>query len=162
MRYSLTIMVLMFSVHCFAQHDWDSKTWNKESLGFGCSVDGQMTKPVLNMTELFIEKRFNKIRQLLNSEVSADQYLATFVLERLESKKELEITGDERQRINEIKNSNESVPFCSGCTLWTEIRLKDLFDEKNQNIVFPSAENWFDNFYKVYYKQRNRKNHQKN
>lgn len=145
----------MFSIYCFAQHDWDSKNWNKKGLGFGCSVDGQMTKPVLNMTELFMEKRFDKIRQLLNSEVPADQYLATFVLERLESKKELEITGDERQRINEIKNSNEIVPFCSGCTL------KDLFDEKNQNIVFASAENWFDNFYKVYYKQRNRKNHQK-
>jgi hypothetical protein len=63
----------------------------------------------------------------------------------------LEITGDERQKNIEIKNSNELVPFCSGCTLWTEIPLKDLFDEKNQNIVSASAENWFENFYKVYY-----------
>lgn len=161
MKLLITIFALLCSIGSFAQHDWDGKNWNKESLGFGCSVDGQMTKPVLNMTELFMEKRFDKIRQFLNSEVPADQYLATFVLERLESKKELKITGDERQRINEIKNSNEIVPFCSGCTLWTEMPLKDLFDEKNQNIVFASAENWFDNFYKVYYKQRNRKN-QKN
>lgn len=157
MRLFITVVGLLLSIHCFAQHDWDSKNWNKESLGFGCSVDGQMTKPVLNMTELFMEKRFDKIRQLLNSEVPADQYLATFVLERLESKKELEITGDERQRIAEIKRSNELVPFCAGCTLWTEIPLRDLFDEETQEIVSRTADNWFDNYYKVYYKKGKRK-----
>lgn len=154
MRLLITIFALLYSMVSFAQHDWDSKNWNKESLGFGCSVDGQMTKPVLNMTELFMEKRFDKIRQLLNSEVCADQYLATFVLERLESKKELEITDDQGQRISEIKRSNKLVPFCAGCTLWTEIPLKDLFNEKTQEIVSRSADNWFDHLYKMYYKNR--------
>jgi hypothetical protein len=79
MKYFLTIWLVMFSIHCFAQHDWDSKNWNKKSLGFGCSVDGQMTKPVLKMTQLFTEKRFDKVRQLLNSDVTADQYLVEHI-----------------------------------------------------------------------------------
>ena len=111
MRQFITIFGLLISIHSFAQHDWDSKNWNKESLGFGCSVDGQMTKPVLNMTQLFMEKRFVKIRKLLDSNLPADQFLATFILERLELKKELEIADNERKRILEIKNSSEMVPF---------------------------------------------------
>ena len=154
MRQFITIFGLLISIHSFAQHDWDSKNWNKESLGFGCSVDGQMTKPVLNMTQLFMEKRFVKIRKLLDSNLPADQFLATFILERLELKKELEIADNERKRILEIKNSSEMVPFCSGCTFWTEIPLKDLFDEKTQEIVSRSADNWFNTYYKVYYKKK--------
>ncbi len=116
-----------------------------------------MTKPVLNMTGLFMDKRFDKIRQLLNSDLPADQFLATFTLEKLGAKKELEISDDEQNRINEIKKSNELVPFCAGCTLWTEIPLKDLFDKKTNGVVSASADNWFENYYKIYYKKRKNK-----
>lgn len=151
--------LLFFSVGSSAQHNWDSKDWNKESLGFGCSVDGQMTKPVLRMTEFFMKKRFDKIRLLLDSDLPVDQYLATITLEKLKAKKELEITDDELKRIKEIKESEQLVPFCSGCTLWTDIPLKDLFDEKTKGIVSASADNWFDTYYKIYYKKgKNKQN----
>lgn len=116
-----------------------------------------MTKPVLNMTGLFMDKRFDKIRKLLYSDLAADQFLATYTLERLNSKKELKITDDELKRINEIKNSDKMVPFCSGCTLWTEIPLKDLFDEKTKEVAYASADNWFDTYYKIYYKKKRNK-----
>ncbi len=154
MKIFIKIFLLLYSIDSMAQFDWDSKNWNKESLGFGCSVDAQSTRPVLNMTQLFTEKRFDDIRQLLNSELPADRFLATIVLEKLNAKKELEITGDELKMIKEIKASNQMVPFCSGCTLWTEIPLKDLFDEKTNGIVSAGADNWFDTYYKIYYKKR--------
>ena len=153
MRFFIKIFILLCSLDSFAQFDWDSKNWNKESLGFGCSVDGQMTKPVLNINQLLMEKRFDEIRQLLNSDLPADQFLATFVLEKLNTKKELKITSHELERIKEIKNSNEMVPFCSGCTLWIEIPLKDLFDEEKRDVVFARADNWFDTYYKFYYQK---------
>jgi hypothetical protein len=157
MRFIIKIFILLCAFDSFAQYDWDSKNWNKESLGFGCSVDGQMTKPVLNMTQLFMEKRFDKIRQLLNSGLPADQFLATIMLEKLSGKKELEITDNDLKRIKEIKGSNEMVPFCSGCTLWTEMPLKDLFDKRTRDVVSASADNWFDTYYKIYYKKRKNK-----
>lgn len=155
-------MFAMLALFCltaatsFAQHNWNRKDWDKESLGFGCSFSGQMTKPVLNMARLFSEKKLDKIRKLLFSNVPADQYLATFVLETLESKRELEIAAHDRRRILEIKNSKEIVPFCAGCTVWTEIPLKGLFDQ-SQEIVSGSADNWFNHYYKVYYKKKKNK-----
>lgn len=116
-----------------------------------------MSKPVLNMTQLFMEKRFDKIKQLLNSDLPADQFLAAFTLEKLRAKKKLEVTNDELKRIREIKDSDKMVPFCSGCTLWTEIPLKDLFDEKTKGVVSASADNWFETYYKIYYKKRKNK-----
>ena len=157
MRVSIQVLFLLCSIESLAQFDWDSKNWNKESLGFGCSVGGEMTKPVLTMTGLFMDKRFDKIRKLLYSELPADQFLATYTLEKLGSKKELEITDDELQRIKEIKNSDKMVPFCSGCTLWTEIPLKDLLDEKRKGVAYASADNWFDTYYKIYYKKKRNK-----
>lgn len=157
MKVYIQILLLLYSIDSLAQFDWDSKNWNKESLGFGCSVDGQMSKPVLNMTQLFMEKRFDKIKQLLNSDLPADQFLAAFTLEKLRAKKKLEVTNDELKRIREIKDSDKMVPFCSGCTLWTEIPLKDLFDEKTKGVVSASADNWFETYYKIYYKKRKNK-----
>jgi hypothetical protein len=156
MKVYIQIFLLLCCIDSFAQHDWDSKNWNKESLGFGCSVDGQVTKPVMNVTGLLMDKQFDKIRRLLNSDLPADQFLATFTLEKLSVKNELEITDDELKRIKEIKDSDKMVPFCSGCTLWTEIPLKDLFDEKTKGIVTASANNWFDHYYKFYYKKKRR------
>lgn len=161
MKVYFLILLLLCSVESMAQYDWNSETWDKESLGFGCSVGGEMTKPVLIMTGLFIDKRFDKIKQLLNSDLAADQFLATFTLEYLAQKNELEITNDELKRIKEIKNSYKMVPFCSGCTHWTEIPLKDLFDQKTKGIVTASAKNWFNTYYKIYYKKR-KNNHTDN
>lgn len=154
MRVYIQILLLLCSIETLAQYDWDSKNWDKESLGFGCSVGGEMTKPVLNMTGLVMDKRFDKIRRLLYSDLPAGQFLATFTLEKLSTKKELKITDNELKRIEEIKNSDKMVPFCSGCTLWTEVPLKDLFDEKTKEVVTASADNWFDTYYKIYYKKR--------
>jgi hypothetical protein len=157
MKVYIQILLVLCSIDSLSQHNWDSKTWNKESLGFGCSVGGEMTKPVLNMTQLFMDKQFDEIKRLLNSDLPADQFLATFTLEKLQEKKVLEITDDELKRIKEIKDSDKMVPFCSGCTLWTEIPVKDLFDEKTKGIVSASADNWFDTYYKIYYKKRKNK-----
>lgn len=88
-----------------------------------------------------------------NDVLPAERFLAAFLLEKLVEKKELEISGDELERIGSIKSSSELVPFCSGCTLWTEIPLKDLFDEGSTGVVSSSANYWFDTYYNAYYKK---------
>jgi hypothetical protein len=154
MRIIFKVIILLITFDSIAQHDWDSKDWNKESLGFGCSVDGQMTKPVLKMTGYLTDRKFDKIREALNSDLPADQFLATFLMEKLSAKKELEIKDEEITRMQEIKNSSNQVPICSGCTLWTEMPLNSLFDPKTKGIISASADNWFDHYYKYFYKKK--------
>jgi len=144
----IKIIILLCSVDSFAQYDWDSKHWDKKSLGFGCSLSGQMTVPVTKMTHLLTERKIKRIKEALNSKLPAEKYLAIFLLEKLSEKRELEITDDEQRKIREIKGSNEMVPFCSGCTLWTEVPLKELFDTKTQEIVSVSANYWFEKYYR--------------
>ncbi|MBX2897928.1 MAG: hypothetical protein KF763_20970 [Cyclobacteriaceae bacterium] len=154
MRVIFKILILLISFDSLAQHNWDSKDWNKESLGFGCSVDGQQTKPVLKMTGYLADRKFEKIREALNSDLPADQFLATYLMEKLRDKKELEISEKELERIQEIKSSDKKVPICSGCTLWTEMPLSSLFDTKTKEIISISADSWFDHYYKVYSKKK--------
>jgi hypothetical protein len=75
-------------------------------------------------------------------------------MEKLSAKKELEIKDEEITRMQEIKNSSNQVPICSGCTLWTEMPLNSLFDPKTKGIISASADNWFDHYYKYFYKKK--------
>jgi hypothetical protein len=157
MRLIFQTFLILITFDSFAQHDWDSKTWDKESLGFGCSVSGEMTKPVWRMTNYLADRQFDKIRETLKSDLPADQFLATFLLEKLRDKRELEISDEELKRIEEIKISNKRVPICSGCTVWTEMSLSSLFETKTKDIIARSADSWFEHYYKTFYKWKKKK-----
>jgi len=150
----LHLALILTSVVANAQFNWDSKNWDKTSLGFGCSVDASMTKPVTNIVDPFLNKDFDIIRRNLNSDLPADQFLAVFLLENLEKKKELELSADELERIEQIKFSTDLVPVCAGCTYWDEQPLNELFQTKNKHVIYRSAENWFKTYYKIYYKRK--------
>ena len=152
-KYLLNIALILTFFTANAQFNWNSKNWNKKSLGFGCSVDGSMTKPVMKIIDPFLNKDFGKIRRTLESELPADQFLAVFLLEHLEKKKEIELTSVELERIQQLKSSTELVPVCSGCTYWDEQPLNELLQTKNKHVIYQSAEYWFKNYYKIYYKK---------
>lgn len=137
------------------QFDWDSKNWDKESLGFGCSVRGEMTKPVARASKLLLDGRFEEVRKLLYSDLPADQFLGVILAENLNKKKHLEISDQEMQRIDQIKNSNQMVPVCAGCTYWNEVPLHDLFVSENKL----GEQYWFDTYYKIYRNQKKRDLH---
>ena len=133
------------------QYDWDSKNWDKESLGFGCSVGGTSTKPVIEMLIFFVNKDFKKIKINLKSKLAADRFLAVFLLEKLKKKKELQLNETELELIEEIKKSEELVPVCSGCSYWTEVPLNKLLNKNHH--IYKSAENWFKHYYEMEYKK---------
>lgn len=150
-KHPFHVFLLLISLTANAQFDWDNKSWDKKSLGFGCSVDGRPTKPVTNITEPFINKDFEKIRITLHSKNPADQFLAVFLLEQLSKKKELQLTTEEFQRISEIKSSTEAIPVCAGCTYWMEHPLNELLNE--EHLMYQNAMHWFKTYYKIYYKK---------
>lgn len=144
MKEIVCLVFLLTSFGADAQFDWNTKNWDKESLGFGCSYSGQMTKPVLKMTHLLSNRSFSKMRKMLYSEVASEQFLAVFTLEALQDKKEIEISEIESKRIEEIKSSEQLVPFCSGCVIFIEIPLKVLFENETKGMVYEGAKYWFD------------------
>lgn len=148
MRFLATIFVVFCSFDSMAQYDWDSKNWDRKSLGFGCGIGGQMTKPVSRVSKLLTKRNFKKLRQLLFSEVTSEQYLSTFVLEKLSDKGILKLSDIEQNKIQKIKSSEQKVPICSGCTYWDERPLNELFDVKTKDIVSVAADNWFERLYK--------------
>jgi hypothetical protein len=157
MRLLIILFLLAGPLNSFGQYDWNSKNWDKKSLGFACSYSGQPTVPVTRMTQLLAQKRIKEIREALNSKLTADQYLATFVLEALSAKGELELGDDELKRIHEIKSSNEMVPFCTGCVFWVELTLKQLFEDETHGVASVNAHYWFDRYYEIYYEKKKEK-----
>ncbi len=148
----LNIVFIITSLTVNAQHDWDSRSWNKKSIGFGCGATGSMTKPVINIMHPFCNQDFDEIRSMLNSAVPANKFLAVFLLEQLNKNKELELTDTELEKIDKIKSSNEVVPVCAGCTYFTEEPLNKLLNQNHQ--MYEIAKNWFKTHYKIYYKKR--------
>jgi hypothetical protein len=148
MRLLAIIFIIFCSFDSMAQYDWDSKNWDKKSLGFGCGFSGQMTKPVSQISKLLTEGNFKELRQLLNSDLTSYQYLSTFVLEKLSDNGDLKLTEMELKKIDQIKNSEQTVPICSGCTYWDERPLRELFDVKTNTIISYNAEYWFERIYK--------------
>jgi hypothetical protein len=59
MRLLAIIFIIFCSFDSMAQYDWDSKNWDKKSLGFGCGFSGQMTKPVSQISKTIIKFRLN-------------------------------------------------------------------------------------------------------
>jgi hypothetical protein len=146
------IVLTLITVTVKGQFDWNSKTWDNESLGFGCSVGGEMTRPVARASKLLLNGRFDDVKKLLYSDLPADQFLGVILVERLSKEKELKLNNDETKRIEQIKHSNEMVPVCSGCTYWDEVSLHDLLSSKDRL----GAQYWFDSYYKPYRKEKKR------
>ena len=157
MKLVLAVIILL-SINAEAQFDFKNKTWNdEESVGFGCSIDGRSTAPVHEMTQLFTNKRFDEIRQWLHSDTLARQFVAIIVLEKLSDEKKLELTQAETEKISAIKNSEEKVAVCAGCTYWDEVTMKELFREHHEHDIHLAANIWVDRYYKYYYRKKSRK-----
>lgn len=152
MKYFIFTLFFFASIQMNAQFNWDSKNWDKKSLGFGCDYGGSISKPVLIMQDALINKRFVEIRDSLKSKVTAYQFLAAFLLEHLSNKKEIELSSEELENIAKIKTSYKDVPVCSGCTYYVEEPLAILFNSENE--IYISANNWFNRYYQKYYEKK--------
>lgn len=151
MKHGFIVMCLLFSFPGLAQHNWDDKHWDKKSLGFGCGFAATSTKPVQKALKLFYKKDYEKIKMMLDSESTAEQFLAAFLFEKLAEKGILSMSEANLEKIEQIKQSEELVPVCSGCTFWLELPLAYLFT--NRTIIYFSAENWFRHHYKLFLKK---------
>jgi hypothetical protein len=143
MRLQITffIFIIFPSATAFAQVDFDET----KMVGFACFYEGRETKVVTKVGRLLRQKKYSKIRDLLKSQNTAEQYLAVICIERLSTHGKVDITDKEKLLIEQIRSSAELVATCSGCFPHPGIALKDVF---NSEILW-RATSWLDRYVKL-------------
>ena len=149
MKYILQILLFTLPLILNAQFNFDSKDWEKQTIGFGCGAGGSMTDLTVNFHYLFATKDFNGIKEKLDSKIPAEKFLSAFTLLKLEKKKELNLDKLILDKIENIKKLTDTVPVCSGCTYWKTVPLNELWNKKHP--IYKSAESWFKFYYKMDY-----------
>ena len=117
----------------------------KEMVGFACYFEGSPSKTVQKVTNKLNNKNYKAISKLLTSDNNAERFMAVITLEKLAELKRYELTQAEKKLITEIKQSNELVSICSGCTYFEKVSLKEILTEKNR--LF--AQNWLNRNFKT-------------
>lgn len=149
-RTVLWVFAMAISLQSFAQENWDQLKWFQQGIGFGCSVNAEMSKPVWEVGLSLAERDFDTIRALLYSDVPGYQFMAVFVLQNLSRKKEIKLEESEWERIEQIKNNGDPVLVCAGCTYWDEVPLKILLDQRKKHVIYKNADSWF----RIYYQKK--------
>jgi hypothetical protein len=138
---SLFICLLCYPASSFAQDGIDET----RMVGFACFYEGRETKVVSRVGQLLKQGKYSRIRGMLKSANTAEQYLVVICLEQLSTNGEVIISVEEKSLIEQIRKSTELVAVCSGCVPHPEIELKEAF---NSNIL-RGATSWLDRHLKL-------------
>lgn len=138
--YIILFTFLFFLNSANGQRDIDFK----KLVGFACFSGGSKSESVIKFTKLIQKSKYKTILKLLDSENVAEKYLATIVSERLAKNGKVSLSETEKSKITKIKNSEEVIQVCSGCTYFKKIPLKQLFVENQDNYMKEYAEDWLD------------------
>ena len=151
MKHSLLIILLFFSTSIFfVQENIDEKSM----IGFGCSVGGEQSETVKKFSILLAKKKYQKVVEFLNSKNVAEKALAAFVCEKLSGLKIITLTPEDLIHIQNIKESEDLVSVCSGCTQFEKIATKSLFVSEEGSTSFEGflleehAKYWFEYYLK--------------
>ena len=151
MKHSFLIILLLFTTSIsFGQEDVDEKSM----IGFGCSVGGEQSETVRKFSILLAKKKYHKVAKFLNSKNVAEKALAAYVCEKLNDLKKITLTAEDLNRIQRIKNSEDLVSVCSGCTQFEKIATKNLFSQKEEStpyegfLIEEHAKYWFEFYLK--------------
>jgi hypothetical protein len=125
-RLSLLLCLLCYSIASLAQDDIDET----KMVGFACFYEGRETKVVSRVGKLMNQKKYSRIKSMLTSNNTAEQYLAVICLERLKKDGKVIVSDDEIAVMEKIRSSSELVATCSGCFPDPGIPLKDVFTSR--------------------------------
>ena len=110
-------------------------------IGFACFEDGRKSQSVELFSELLTKKDYTGIRNRLVNKNPAEKYLASIVCLKLQEKKMIELTTEEKKQIKSNKRSFDLVTICSGCTDWEERTILELF-QPNHTFLKEEIEVW--------------------
>ena len=137
MKFGLLTISLLLLTNTLSAQEWVD---TEEMVGFACYYEGAPSKTVKMVTRKLRYKRYKMIAGMLTSPNNAERFMAVISLEKLAELEMYEITAKQNKLIVEIKNSDQLVSMCSGCTLFQKLALKDMFSDK----MYLFASNWID------------------
>lgn len=140
MRKLIIILFFIISHSIFAQDDYFESFHHTNSIGFACSFSGSSTKIVSEIYNLIYNKNYYEIINRLDSKKDAEKLISAFVLLKLKNYKKINLTKTSLEKIDIIKKSNELIFVCSGCTLFTKMKISDFFENKEK--MLDLANNW--------------------
>jgi hypothetical protein len=150
MKHTLYIILLLFSTSIFFGQEVDEKSM----IGFACSVGGEQSETVKKFSILLAKKKYQRTVKFLNSKNVAEKALAAFVCEKLNGLKKITLTEEDLKRIKNIKESEDLVSVCSGCTQFEKIAIKNLFAQNEESKLYEGflieehAKYWFEFYLK--------------
>jgi len=137
-------ILFVISLNGFAQSTED---WNNV-IGLACGYSGRPTASVIHIEDLIYQKNFDSIKVLMCSFVPSIKYLSVKTCEILERKGMIQFSADERVYINEIKKSNDTLYYCSGCTEQASYTIMELFAD-NSIELNKGVNNWIKSCLKI-------------
>ncbi|KGL64037.1 hypothetical protein [Polaribacter sp. Hel1_85] len=126
----ITLFLLIFFLNSYAQE----KVTLDKAIGNSCFFSGRPTPIVKEFFNLIDSLSYRKIKKELFSKNPENKLLSLLILVELERLETFKLTQKQKEQIQIIKNSNEKVLVCSGCTFLKEIPLKDYFKSYNQTL----------------------------
>lgn len=100
-------------------------------IGFGCSIAGQPTKTVVEVTELLSQGKYRQFSELLKTGNAGEKFLAVVSLEQLSRLGQNELSDNEKILIENIKASHDKVSVCAGCTYFDNVPLRKMLSTEN-------------------------------
>ena len=134
------MFLVSISLTSFGQKDVDTKAM----IGYGCYSGGSQSESVIKFSKLFYKSKFKKFVKLLDSRNNAEKVLSAFICEKLAEKGKIKLDSESLEKIKSIKNSEQLVSVCSGCTYFDKITMKQFFLKDESNFMLDSADFWFD------------------
>jgi hypothetical protein len=117
----------------------DSST-NK--IGFGCGWASIKTDNLYHICELISENRFDLMLKLLDSKIASSRYLAALSLIRADKNSVYKLDSLTGLKIETLKQDNEKISFCVGCTGQWIFSLKTLLEKKSKAPMANTTERW--------------------
>ncbi len=134
------IIIIVFLIGILSVVNAQENVDKNEMVGFACYFAGQPSKIVEKYAQKLNSENYNWISKQLESENKAEKYLSVITLEKLNELGKYNLSEIELNLISKIKQSDELVSICSGCTYFEKVSLKELLTDKKK--LF--GKNWLD------------------
>ncbi|MBL4643495.1 MAG: hypothetical protein JKY44_07890 [Flavobacteriaceae bacterium] len=128
----IKLLTLFFLIGILSGMNAQNNVDKNEMVGFACYFAGQPSKAVQKVTTKLNNKKYDAIAKLLTSDNKAERYLAVISIEKLAKLNKYNLNETEKNLIAKIKQSDELVSVCSGCTYFEKVSLKELLTKKKK------------------------------
>jgi len=123
----------------YFQYLYDSST-NK--IEYSCGWEGFYSNNLYCIRHLISDSRFDLIVKLPDSKTASTKYLAAKTLLLTEKKMKLKLDSQTINKIELLKQNEETIPFCTGCTgIWI-ISIDNLLDKKSKSPMAKRMNDW--------------------